>query len=60
MKDRSFSEMLQARIDQINRRQERNRKAVMEAVARIETAKAVEASSQSHWPAIRLSALCAK
>jgi hypothetical protein len=40
MKDRSFSEMLQARINQINRRQERNRKAMMDAIRRVEQRKA--------------------
>ena len=42
MKDRSFSEMLQARIDQINRRQEKNRKAMMDAIRRVEQRKAIE------------------
>ena len=32
----TFSQHLQAKIDQINRRQERNRKAMMDAIRRIE------------------------
>lgn len=66
MKDRSLSEMLQARIDQINRRQDANRKAMQDAIRRIETAEALKVqASQFFDPSeqlrpIRLSALCAK
>jgi predicted transcriptional regulator len=43
MKDTmTFSEHLQAKIDQINRRQERNRKAMMDAIRRVEQRNAIE------------------
>ena len=64
MKDRSLGEMLQAKIDQIHRRQEANRKAMMDAIHRIETAEAqrgqsqfFDASETSGMRPIRLSAL---
>jgi hypothetical protein len=66
MKDRSFSEMLQARIDQINRRQEKNRKAMMDAINRIEQRKAIqptqffEPAEMGQMKPIRLSDLVAK
>ena len=66
MKDRTFSEMLQARIDQINRRQERNRKAMMDAIRRVEERNAIkptqffEPSEMGQMKPIRLSELVAK
>lgn len=63
---KTFSEHLQAKIDQINRRQERNRQAMMDAIHRIEAKQAKEggqffdASETSGMRPIRLSALCAK
>jgi hypothetical protein len=66
MKDRSFSEMLQARIDQINRRQEKNRKAMMDAIRRVEERKAIqptqffEPAEMGQMKPIRLSDLVAK
>jgi hypothetical protein len=56
---------LQAKIDQINRRQERNRQAMMDAIKRIEARQAqngqlFDASETSGMRPIRLSALCAK
>lgn len=43
MKDTmTFSEHLQAKIDQINRRQERNKKAIMDAIRRVEQRNALE------------------
>ena len=66
MKDtKTFSEHLQAKIDLINRRQERNRQAMMDAIKRIEARQAqngqfFDASETSGMRPIRLSALCAK
>lgn len=64
MKDtKTFSEHLQAKIDQINRRQERNRQAMRDAIRRIEAREEspfFNASETAQMKPIRLSALVQK
>jgi tRNA C32,U32 (ribose-2'-O)-methylase TrmJ len=67
MKDTmTFSQHLQSKIDQINRRQERNRKAMMDAIRRVEERNAIkptqffEPAEMGQMKPIRLSDLVAK
>jgi hypothetical protein len=65
MRDRSFSEMLQARIDQINRRQEKNRKAMLDAMESngtdgLQPSQFFEPAEMGQMKPIRLSELVSK